>query len=76
MAWFTVTAPNGVPVQVSGDQLARVRIPAQGETAPAAKAILDFGGGQQQATLEDPDQIMALISGKAAPAKRTARRAK
>jgi hypothetical protein len=76
MAWFKVTAPNGVPVQVSGDQLTRVRIPNEGETAPAAKSILDFTNGQQQATLESPDEIMGLIDGKAGPARRTARREK
>ena len=75
MAWFKVTAPNGVPVQVSGDQLTRVRIPNEGETAPAAKSILDFTNGQQQAALESSDEIMGLIEGKAAP-KKTARREK
>jgi hypothetical protein len=50
--------------------------PAGSETAPAAKSILDFANGQQQATLESPDEIMALIDGKKAPAKRIARRDK
>jgi hypothetical protein len=75
MAWFKITAPNGSSVYVSGDQLARVRIP-DGEVTPKAKAIIDFANGQFQATLEGPDEVMALIDGKAAPARKPARREK
>jgi hypothetical protein len=80
MAWFKLTAPNGDTVQVNADQLARVRIPAEGEAAKQANAIIDFASGQVQATLETPDQIMALIEGgaaeaeaKSAPTRRTRR---
>jgi hypothetical protein len=30
MAWFKLTAPNGDPVQVNGDQLVCVRVPLAG----------------------------------------------
>ena len=76
MAWFKVTAPNGEPVHVSGEQLARVRIPNEGEAVPAAKSVLDFSSGQHQAALESPDEIMDLIEGKRAPARKVARREK
>jgi hypothetical protein len=76
MAWLQLTAPNGASVQVNGDQLVRVRIPADGEVAPAAKGIVDLANGQLQATLETPDEVMALIAGKTAPIRQTARRQK
>ena len=66
MAWLKLTGPGGNPVYVSADQMVRVRIPADGEAAPAAKAIVDFANGQSQATLETADQIMALTTGKTA----------
>ena len=76
MAWLTLTAPNGDPVQLSGDQLVRIRIPLGGDTAPDAKAIVDLTNGQSQATKETPDQIMALMAGKAEPARLVTRRTK
>ena len=77
MAWFKVTAPNGVPVRVNGDELTRVRIPDEGKKTPVAKSILDFTNGQFQAALESPDEIMALIDGQEdVPAKKIARREK
>ena len=76
MAWLKLTAPNGNPVHVSGDQLVRVRIPADGETAPAAKGMVDLVNGQSQATVETPDQVMALIAGTTAPLRQAARREK
>jgi hypothetical protein len=79
MVWFKLTTPNGHPVQINADQLARVRFP-EGETDKAAKAIVDLANGQSQATQESPDQIMAMIEGrsvadevKAAPVRRARR---
>ena len=66
MAWLKLTGPSGNPVYVSSDQMARIRIPADGETAPAAKGIVDLANGQSQAILETPDQVMALIAGSTA----------
>jgi hypothetical protein len=76
MAWLKLTAPNGNAVHVSGDQLVRVRIPADGETVPAAKGMVDLVNGQSQATVETPDQVMALIAGATAPLRQAARREK
>jgi hypothetical protein len=68
MAWFKLTAPNGDPVQVSGDQLVCIRIPLAGvPPGPPAMAIIEFTTGHSQATLETPDQILDLIAGRTAP---------
>jgi hypothetical protein len=72
MAWLELTAPNGDPVQVNGDQVVRVRIPLDGEVVPAAKGLVDLANGQSQATRETPDEIMALIAGKTVPMRQTA----
>jgi len=76
MGWIKLTAPNGDAVRVSGDQLVRIRIPVGGDTAPAAKAIVDLTNGQSQATQESPDEILALVAGEAAQLKQMARRTK
>ena len=68
MAWFKLTAPNGDPVQVNGDQLVCVRVPLAGiPPGPRTQAIIEFTTGHIQATLETPDQILDLIAGKTAP---------
>jgi hypothetical protein len=74
MAWLQLTAPNGDPVHVSADQLVRVRSAVDGAATPGAKAMVDLANGQSQATLETPDEVMALIGGKSTPLKQTARR--
>jgi hypothetical protein len=68
MAWFKLTAPNGDPVQVNGDQLVCIRVPLAGvPPGPPTHAIIEFTTGHTQATLETPDQILDLIAGKTAP---------
>jgi hypothetical protein len=68
MAWFKLTAPNGDPVQVNGDQLVCIRVPLAGvPPGPPTQAIIEFTTGHTQATLETPDQILDLIAGKTAP---------
>lgn len=62
MAWITLTEPNDNPVQLSGDQLVRIRTPVPGEAAPAANAIIDLANRQNQAVKESPDQIAELLS--------------
>jgi hypothetical protein len=67
MAWFKLTAPNGDPMQVNGDQLACIRVPLAGvPPGPPTQAIIEFTTGHTQATLETPDQILDLIA-KTAP---------
>jgi hypothetical protein len=71
MAWFKLTAPNGDPVQVNGDQLVCIRVPLAGvPPGPPTQAIIEFTTGHIQATLETPDQILDLIAGKTAPEER------
>ena len=68
MAWFKLTAPNGDPVQVNGDQLVCIRVPlAGGPPGPPTQAIIEFTTGHTHATLETPDQILDLIAGEIAP---------
>ena len=68
MAWFKLTAPNGDPVQVNGDQLVCIRVPLAGvPPGPPTQAIIEFTTGHIQARLETPDQILDLIAGKTAP---------
>jgi len=68
MAWVKLTAPNGDPVQVNGDQLVCIRVPVAGvPPGPPTQAIIEFTTGHTQATLETPDQILDLIAGKTAP---------
>ena len=70
MAWVKLTAPNGDPVQVNGDQLVCIRVPVAGvPPGPPTQAIIEFTTGHTQATLETPDQILDLIAGKTAPEK-------
>jgi hypothetical protein len=46
MAWFKLTAPNGDPVQVNGDQLVCVRVPLAGiPPGPRTQAIIEFTTG-------------------------------
>ena len=72
MAWFKLTAPNGDPVQVNGDQLVCIRVPLAGvPPGPPTQAIIEFTTGHTQATLETPDQILDLIAGKTAPEETT-----
>jgi hypothetical protein len=68
MAWFKLTAPNGDPVRVNGDQLVCIRVPLAGvPPGLPTQAIIEFTTGHTQATLETPDQILDLIAGKTAP---------
>jgi hypothetical protein len=68
MAWFKLTAPNGDPVQVNGDQLVCIRVPVAGvPPGPPTQAIIEFTSGHTQATLETPAQILDRIAGKTAP---------
>jgi hypothetical protein len=61
VAWIKVTDPAGNPVQLSADQLVRVRTAQPGEVDPKAKAIIDLANSQLQATIETADEIMSLI---------------
>ena len=50
MAWFKLTAPNGDPVQVNGDQLVCVRIRWPGflPPGPRTQAIIEFTTGHSR----------------------------
>ena len=75
MGWITLTEPNGGSVQLSVDQMVRIRTPVQGE-APGANAIVDLANGQSQAVKDSPDQIIAQLATPAASAKKAKSRAK
>ena len=76
MGWITLTEPNGGSVQLSVDQMVRIRTPVQGEAAPGANAIVDLANGQSQAVKDSPDQIIAQLATPAASAKKAKSRAK
>ncbi|HLG85411.1 MAG TPA: hypothetical protein VKY22_30800 [Bradyrhizobium sp.] len=76
MGWITLTEPNGGSVQLSVDQMVRIRTPVQGEVAPGANAIVDLANGQSQAVKDSPDQITAQLATTAASAKKAKSRGK
>jgi hypothetical protein len=62
MAWVKLTAPNGNIVQISADQVVRVRPPVLGETDDQGHALVDLSNGQSQATRETVDEIMSQLA--------------
>lgn len=62
MAWIKLTTPNGSEVQISVEQLVRVRIPVAGEAPAQTNALVDLTNGQSQATRESLEEIMQLLS--------------
>jgi hypothetical protein len=76
MGWITLKEPNGGSVQLSVDQMVRIRIPVAGEAAPAANAIVDLANGQSQAVTDSPDQIAVQLATTAASSKKARSRGK
>jgi uncharacterized protein YlzI (FlbEa/FlbD family) len=62
MPWIKLTDLSGNPVQLSVDQIVRVRVPADGEVDPKGKAAVDLSNGQIQVVAEAVDQVMRAIS--------------
>ena len=61
VAWIKLTDPSGNPVQLSSDQMVRVRVPPNGDTDPKAKAVIDLSNAGMQAVTETVDQVMKAL---------------
>lgn len=60
MAWIKLTDLLNHPVQLSVEQMVRVRLPTA-DFDTAAKCVVDLSNGQAQAVKETPDQVMQLL---------------
>jgi hypothetical protein len=61
MPWIKLSDLSGNVVQLSVDQMVRVRIPAAGEADPKAKAVVDLSNGQIQAVTQTIDEVMKIL---------------
>jgi hypothetical protein len=61
MSWIKLSDLAGNTVQLSVEQMVRVRVPAVGEADPKAKAVVDLSNGQVQAVTETVDEVMGVL---------------